>query len=207
MEEEEKKIHNLQKKSHETLLKLLNNIGIVGSALAGAADIIFVIIFVVGVKVDIEIKSAIIFACINAGIGLLINILLRYQGQKYAEIENEALCAKFHKKKVKKNKRHLSMEAWQALKSFQDIIVKGCTTAFSICGIIYISIEGSKNPIQILITFVTLILFTCFGLISMNSSYCRFYNVQVPYMELKVAEEEKNKFEIKKEGEKENGVN
>ena len=69
------------------------------------------------------------------------------------------------------------------------------TTTLGITGIIYISIEGSKNPIQILITIVTLILFTCFGLINMNSSYCRFYNCQLPYMEIK----------IKEEGEKENG--
>lgn len=179
---------NLQKKSHEILLKLLNNIGIVGSILVGIADIIFVIIFVVGVKVDVDMKASIIFASINACIGVLINVLLRYQGQKYAEIENEELCRHFHKKKVERKKKHLSMEAWQLIKSIQDIIIKGGTTAFSICGIVYISIEGSKNPVQILITLVTLVLFTCFGLMNMNSSYCRFYNIQVPYMELKIKE-------------------
>lgn len=179
------------------MLKLLNNIGIVGAILAGIADVLFVVIFVVGIKVEIEIKSSIMFSTINAGVGVLINILLRYQGQKYAEIENEELCRKFHKNKVKKKKKYISMEAWQALKSLQDIVVKGALTVFGIYGVIYISIEGSKNPVQILITLVTLILFTCFGLMNMNSSYCRFYNVQVPYMEMK----------IKEEGEKENGVN
>lgn len=157
----------------------------------------FVIIFVVGVNIEVELKSSVIFASINAGVGVLINILLRYQGQKYAEIENEDLCNKFHRKKVEKKKKHLSMELWQLIKSIEDIVIKGGTTAFSIYGIIYISIEGSKNPIQILMTLVTLILFTCFGLMNMNSSYCRFYNVQVPYMELK----------IKEKGEKENGIN
>ena len=95
---------NLQKKSHEVLLKLLNNVGIVGSILAGIADIIFVIIFVVGMQISIKRSAAIIFAVINALIGILINILLRYQGQKYAEIENEELCNKFYRKKVKENK-------------------------------------------------------------------------------------------------------
>lgn len=186
----------MQEKSHEILLKLLNNIGIVGAILAGVADVLFVVIFVVGIKVEIEIKSSIMFSTINAGVGVLINILLRYQGQKYAEIENEELCRKFYKDKVKKKKKYISMEAWQALKSLQDIVVKGALTVFGIYGVIYISVEGSKNPVQILITLVTLILFTCFGLMNMNSSYCRFYNVQVPYMEMK----------IKEEGEKENGV-
>ena len=35
---------------------------------------------------------------------VLISILLRYQGQKYAEIENENLCRKFYAKKVKETK-------------------------------------------------------------------------------------------------------
>ena len=82
------------------------------------------------------------------------------------------------------------MNLWQLINVIKDLIIKGATTAFSIWGIIYISIEGSKNPIQILITLVTLVLFACFGLINMNSSYCRFYNEQVPYMENKLKEKE-----------------
>lgn len=190
MQNEENKMLNLQKKSHEILLKILNNIGIVGSILAAIADIIFVIIFVVGIKIDVEIKSTIIFACINSGIGVLINILLRYQGQKYAEEENREICSQFYEKKVKEKKRYISMGAWQLIKSIQDILLKGGIIAFSIYGIIYISVEGSKNPIQILITIVTLILFICFGLVNMNSSYCRFYNIQLPYMKLKIKEKE-----------------
>lgn len=181
----------MQKKSHELLLKILNNIGIVGAILAAVADVVFVVIFVVGVNIQADIESSLIFAIVNSIIGILINILLRYQGQKYAEIENEELCAKFYRRKSKEKKNHLSMEKWFVIQSIKDIIIKGGTTSFSICGIIYISIEGSKNPIQILITLVTLILFACFGLISMNSSYSRFYNVQIPYMELKIKEKEK----------------
>ena len=182
-------------------MKLLNNIGIVGSILASIADIIFVVIFVVGMKFNIKSSAAIVFAVINALIGILINILLRYQGQKYAEIENEELCKKFYRKKTKEKKKHLSMGAWQIIQSVKDIAIKGCTTVFSICGIVYLSIEGSKNPIQILITLVTLIMFACFGLMNMNSSYCRFYNVQIPFMELKLKEKEN-----KEKGDNENGT-
>lgn len=184
------KMPNLQKKSHEVLIKILNNIGIVGAILASIADIICVIIFVVGVQIKQNLASSIIFSCINAGIGLLISILLRYQGQKYAEIENKELLAEFYKEKVKKQKKYISMAAWQGIKAFEDFVFKGCTVAFSVVGIIYISIQGSKNPIQILITIFTLILFICFGLINMNSAYCRFYNIQIPYMKLKIKEKE-----------------
>lgn len=172
------------------MLKLLNNIGIVGAILAGIADIVFVVIFVVGLKFEIKQNATIIFSVINALVGVLINILLRYQGQKYAELENKKICNQYYRKKAEKKKRHLSMTVWQGLSAIKDIIFKGCTTSFSIFGMIYLSIEGSKNPIQILITIVTLILFTCFGLMNMNSAYCRFYNIQLPYMELKIKEKE-----------------
>lgn len=183
---------NLQKKSHEILLKILNNIGIIGSILAAIADIICVIIFVYGIKIDINTQSMIIFAIINAIIGILINVLLRYQGQKYAEIENEELCNKFYKKKAEKKKKYISMRTWNGLSFIKDVLIKGVTTTFSIAGAIYITIEGSHNPIMILISLFTLVLFACFGLVSMNSAYCRFYNIQVPHMEIEIKNKENN---------------
>lgn len=182
----------MQTKSHETLLKILNNIGIIGSVLAAVVDIILVVVFVLGINIKQNMTSTIIFSIINALIGILINFLLRYQGQKYAEIENEELCKKFYEDKVKKEKRHIPISVYNALLVIKDILIKGCTTTFSIFGLIYISIEGSKNPIQILMTFATLVMFACFGLMNMNSSYCRFYNKQVPYMEYQL-ELRKNK--------------
>lgn len=184
----------MQQKSHEALLKLLNNIGVIGAVLAAIADIVFVLIMVFGINIDVDLNAMIIFAVVNAMIGLLINCLLRYQGQKYAEIENKELCDKFYNRRIRE-KKYMSMSAWFGLKTFQDIVIKGCTTGFSIFGLIYISVTGSKNPIQILITVASLILFACFGLISMNSAYCRFYNIQVPYMTLKVEQNEQAEIE------------
>lgn len=181
----------MQKKSHQALMSVLNNIGIVGSILFAIADIIFVIIFVVGIKIDIEKKAIVLFAIVNSIVGLAINSLLRYQGQRYAEIENEDLRKLFYDKKAKERKHTLTMNVWQSIEIFKDFIFKGCSTAFSIFGIVYLSIEGSKNPIQILLCITNLILFACFGLISMNNSYNRYYDVQVPYMELKIKEKEK----------------
>lgn len=187
MESRLSKTSNLQQKSHEALLKLLNNIGVIGAILAAIADIIFVIIMVLGVEVEADMKAIIIFAIVNAIIGILINVLLRYQGQKYAEIENQELCDAFYDKRIRETK-YMSMGVWSVLQGLKDVVIKGCTTSFSIFGIIYISIEGSKNPIQLLMTLMTLILFACFGLISMNASYGRFYRVQVPYMRMKLDE-------------------
>lgn len=187
MEDKENLTKNWPKKSHEALLKILNNVGIIGAILAALLDLIFVMIMVFGLKVDADFNSILIFAVVNALIGLMINFLLRYQGKKYAEIENKELCDKFYRREIKV-KKHLPIEAWMALKVLQDIVIKGITTGFSIFGVIYISIEGSKNPIQILLTLATLVLFACFGLMAMNSAYCRFYNIQIPLMELRLNE-------------------
>lgn len=179
----------MQQKSHEALLKLLNNIGVVGAVLAGVADLIFVIIMVMGVDVKANMNAIIIFAVVNALIGILINVLLRYQGQKYGEIENEELCKKFYNKRIRE-KKYMSMTMWMTLKTVQDVLIKGITTCFSIFGILYITIVGSKSPVQILITLASLVLFACFGLIGMNSAYCRFYNIQIPYMQMRIEERE-----------------
>lgn len=175
----------MQTKSHEALLRLLNNIGVIGAILAAIADIIFVVIMVVGVDVHADMKAIIIFAVVNALVGILINVLLRYQGQKYAEVENEELCKAFYNKRARE-KKYMSMSLWMTLKTLQDFVIKGCTTAFSIFGVIYITIQGSKNPIQLLLTLATLVLFACFGLMGMNSAYMRFYNIQVPHMRVEL---------------------
>lgn len=177
----------MQKKSHEALLRLLNNIGVIGAILAAVADIIFVIIAVLGINIEMGPFGIVLYSTINAAIGVLISVLLRYQGHHYAEIENAELCKQYYNKTIKE-KKHMSMGPWMALKALQDTIIKGVTTAFCLFGTTYLAIEGSKNPIQILITLATLILFACFGLIAMNSAYGRFYNIQVPLMKLKIAE-------------------
>lgn len=171
-------------------MRLLNNIGIVGAILAGIADIIVVIIFVFGIDIQQDLTSNIIYATINAFVGVLINVLLRYQGQKYAEIENQDIREMYYKEKVKREKHHVSLLVYNLLGIMKDVFIKGLSAAFSVFGIIYLSIQGTHNPIQILITLATLILFACFGLISMNSSYCRYYDVQVPYMEKIIKERE-----------------
>lgn len=181
-------MQNSQKQYHKTLLTILNNIGFIGALLAGIADIIFVIIFVIGIDIYVDMNSVILFSIVNALVGLLINILFRYQGIKYAEIENQDIVDKFYEKRIKEVKKPIQIGMWQLLQGIKDFFIKGVATCFSIFGIIYISIEGSKNPIQILIALVSLILFACFGLISMNSSYYRYYNIQLPYMKEKIKE-------------------
>lgn len=185
-------MENLQEKSHELLLKVLNNIGIIGAIFSAIADIIFVMLFIFGIEIKQDFTATIIFAVVNALIGILIGSLLRYQGQKYAEIENKELLDRYYNKKIKSEKKHISMGMWQLINILKDIFIKGVSTTFSIAGLVYISIKGSNNPIQLLITLCTLVMFACFGLIGMNSAYYRFYNIQIPYMNKELEEKKED---------------
>lgn len=183
-------------------MKILNNIGVIGSILSAMADIIFVVIFTVGFTLKVNIQYSIMFSCIHGAIGIIINTLLRYQGQKYAEIENEELLSKFYRKEVKE-KKYISMKKWTITKIIIDIFIKGLSVSFICFGFVYISIQGSHEPVHILISLATLLMFGCFGLVSMNSSYTRYYNIQVPYMEMKLEEKQKNEEEQKNINQKE----
>lgn len=97
----------MQKKSQRKLLIVLNNIGIIGAIIAGIADLIFVVISITGININITNNSSILYSFINAFIGILINILLRYQGKRYAEIENQELVDRFYDKKVKEKNTYL----------------------------------------------------------------------------------------------------
>lgn len=194
MEQEELRQNILQRKSRQSLIKLLNNIGIIGAIIAAVVDIICVVIFTTGLKIEQDLTSTWMFAVTNALIGLLIINLLRFQGVKYAQIENEELCARFYASRVKKEKHYMTIHHWQIVQFVKDFVIKGLTCTFSIFGIIYISIEGSKNPVIILMALANLLLFACSGLIAMSSAYNRFYDMEVPYME-----QELNKKELMKD--------
>lgn len=98
----------MQKASHKALLKLLHNIGVVGAILAAIADIIFVIVMVLGIHVVMGPVGIILYSTVNALIGVAISVLLRYQGHHYAEIENEELCKAYYHKTIRE-KKHLTM--------------------------------------------------------------------------------------------------
>lgn len=174
-------------KSHEVLMNILNNIGTICAIFCAIADIVLVTIFVVGVNVERDTASIISFSVSNAVFGLLINVFLRYQGQKYAEIENGEIISKYYKKKAKETK-YRSIKVWSAIQVIKDVIIKGVFLSASIFCTFYISIKGSGNIVLILIAIVSMLMFICFGLIGMNSAYNRFYNIDLPYMKLKIEE-------------------
>ena len=77
--------------------------------------------------------------------------------------------------------------------------IKGISIIVTTLGAVYIVIQGSQDYTLLLLAVVNLIMFICFGLLSLVNAY-DFYNEQhIPYILGKIKEAEKE------QGEEENG--
>lgn len=166
----------------ETKIKpLLLYVGTIGAILMGVAYFLVVLVLVFGFEVKSPVQS-IVFAVINAVVGLIIMQFLKVQGIAFAKElpENKDVLNKFFVKREKKKSYDIS-HFW-ITSVIQDILGKGLGIAIASAGLIYIVIEGSQDYNLILLAFVNLIMFVCFGFISLTKSY-DFYNENyIPYI-------------------------
>lgn len=167
----------------------LHYVGIIGASAMSLAYIILMIILVIGFKVSTELKQSIIFAVINAIVGFVIMQFLKIQGIDFAKQkeENQAVLKEWNKKQPKKKKTHSLSFFW--LKSVTlDLVVKAISVAFMTSAIIYIVIEGSNDYNMLLMSLVNLIMFICFGFLSLVRAYDFFNDSYIPYIEEKINE-------------------
>lgn len=154
----------------------LHYIGLIGSALMCVAYIITAVILVQGFSTRLEWTNSIVFSAINAVVGCIIMQFLKVQGIEFAKAlpENKELIARFYNTKTKARKLH-SVRYYWITTVVKDVLIKGITLAATTFGMIYIVIQGSHDYHLLLLAVVNLIMFICFGLLSMNSAY-DFYN-------------------------------
>ena len=192
--------NNNNKKSilESKILPILNYIGIIGAIIMVIAYIIIVFVLINGFKVQALLQTT-VFACVNAGIGFIIMQFLKYQGVSFAKMlpENKELIDRYYKAKTKDKKLH-SIKFYWTTSVIKDAIVKCLTLGATTIGVIYIVIQGSNDYNLLLLALVNLLMFACFGLISLNNAYEFFNNKHVPYMI-----EQINKLEIKQEPQEE----
>lgn len=185
-------------KFFETKVKpILTYIGTIGAVIMSIAYIVLMFVMVLGFKAQTTLSQAVVFAIVNAVVGFIIMQFLKIQGQDFAkQIEyNVEVLKKWNTKKPKKKKTH-SLGFFWAKTITTDIIVKAATTAFMTSAIIYIVIEGSNDYNMLLMALVNLLMFICFGFLSLVSAY-DFYNENyIPYLEEKINERERKEKEI-----------
>ena len=182
------------------LLPILNYIGIIGAVIMAIAYIIIVFVLINGFKVE-ELLQTTIFAFVNAAIGFIIMQFLKYQGVSFAKMlpENKDIIDRYYKTKTKDKKMHSITYFWTTT-VIKDIIVKCATLGATTIGIVYIVIQGSNDYNLLLMALVNLLMFVCFGFISLNNAYEFFNNKHVPYM---IEQLEKTKVQEPQEEEKE----
>lgn len=178
---------------------VLTYIGAIGAVLTSMAYIILILVFIKGFEFK-QTTQTIVFAVINAAVGLIIANFLKYQGISFAKElpENEEIIKQYYSLHTKDKKNHGIMFFWVTT-VIKDILIKGIGIAVSTAGLIYIVIVGSNDWSLMLMAIVNLILFVCFGLLSLNKAYEYFNNVYVNYMKEKINE-------IKKLGEADHEV-
>lgn len=167
---------------------VLTYIGAIGAVLTSMAYIILILVFIKGFEFK-QTTQTIVFAVINAAVGLIIANFLKYQGISFAKElpENEEIIKQYYSLHTKDKKNHGIMFFWVTT-VIKDILIKGIGIAVSTAGLIYIVIVGSNDWSLMLMAIVNLILFVCFGLLSLNKAYEYFNNVYVNYMKEKINE-------------------
>ena len=162
---------------------ILQYVGVIGAILMSIMYIIMVVILIIGFKAQ-SIQNTIVFAIINAIVGLMIMQFFKIQGISFAKNlpENIEIIKQYYNTKTK-DKKIQSIKYYWTSSLIKDFISKGLSVAFTTAGIIYIVIVGSNDYTLLLLALVNLILFICFGLLALSNAYEFYNNKHVPYMQ------------------------
>lgn len=171
------------------VLPVLNYVGIIGATIMCIAYIIVVFVLINGFKVE-EILQTTVFACVNAAVGFIIIQFFKIQGVSFAKMipENIEIMKIYYKHETKDKKVHSIVYFW-VTSVFKDIIVKCVTLAATTIGVIYIVVQGSNDYNLLLLALVNLLMFICFGFISLVKAYDYFNQMHIPYLRKQLSKE------------------
>ena len=182
----------------ETKIKpILQYVGAIGATLMSIMYIVVIVILIIGFKAQ-TFQQALIFALVNAVVGLIIMQFLKVQGIAFAENipENKAIKDEYYRTRTR-DKKDESINSYWVKSIIKDIIWKGLSVIISTAGLIYIVIQGCGDYTLLLLALVNLVMFICFGLLALNSAYEFYNNKHIPYM-LNQRENRVNKEDIDK---------
>ena len=169
------------------ILPVLNYVGIIGACIMVVAYIIAVFVLIRGFKAEALLQTT-IFGCVNAATGFVIMQFLKIQGVSFAKMlpDNEQIIKDYYQTKTKDKKVH-SIKFFWTTSVIKDIVVKCLTLAATTVGLIYIVIQGSNDYNLLFLAIVNLLMFVCFGFISLVNAYDFYNNNHVPYMKEQLA--------------------
>lgn len=166
----------------EKIKPVLGYVGLIGAIIMAIAYIVIVMVLIRGFKAEALLQTT-VFACVNAGVGFIIMQFLKIQGSSFAKMlpENKEIIEQYYKTKTKDKKLH-SMTYFWVTTTVKDVIIKCLTLGATTIGLIYIVIVGSNDYNLLLLAIVNLLMFICFGFLSLVNAYDFFNQRHVPYM-------------------------
>ena len=112
--------------------------------------------------------------------------------------ENQEIIKKYYKTKTK-DKKVRSINYFWTTSVIKDALVKCATLGATTIGIIYIVIQGSNDYNLLFLAVVNLLMFICFGFISLVNAYDFYNNRHVPYMVEQLAKVDEKAEETKQD--------
>lgn len=184
----------------EKIKPVLTYIGAIGAGILIAAYIIIVLVLIKGFKAE-HLFQTTIFGIVNAAMGFTIMQFLKIQGISFAQNlpENLQIIKEYNEMKVRraKKKRKHDMKYFWGTTVTKDILTKCGTLGATTAGLVYICIQGSNDFTLLLAALVNLLMFVCFGLLSLCKAYDFYNNEFVNYMKEYVDENKQSKEENK----------
>ena len=179
---QEKNLLANKNKFEEKIKPVLGYVGLIGAVIMAIAYIIIVLVLIWGFKVE-ELLQTTVFACVNAAVGFVIMQFLKVQGVSFAKMlpENQEIINKYYLTKTK-DKKLRSINYFWTTTVIKDILIKCVTLGATTVGLIYIVIVGSNDYNLLLLALVNLLMFICFGFLSLVNAYDFFNQRHVPYM-------------------------
>lgn len=168
---------------------VLTYVGAIGSILTSIAYIVTIIILIVGFSASKSFSESLIFAVVSAVIGVVIMQLLKIQGIAFAKQlpENQAVLTLYNNTLTKDKKPHSIVYYWVTT-VIKDILIKAVMMMATTSAVIYVVYQGSKDWNMFLLGIVNLVMFICFGLLSLTNAYDFYNDRHIPYLKLRIAE-------------------
>lgn len=171
---------------------ILTYVGTIGAVLTGIAYMALVWILIFGFSAH-NVVQTLLFAIVNGAIGFIIMQMLKVQGTDFAKQlpDNKPILDEYYSSKTKDQKLR-SIKYYWITSVIKDILFKAFTITITTAGMIYIIIEGSNDYVLLLLAFVNLMMFFCFGLLSLSSAYDFFNTRHMAYIkeQLRILKEE-----------------
>jgi hypothetical protein len=180
---------NDRKTTFESKVKpMLTYVGTLGAILTVIAYIILVIVLIFGFKAQ-SITQTIIFAVANGVAGVVVMQFLKIQGISFAKsVEaNKEILTEYYNTKTK-DKKSKSIKYYWITSITKDIALKAVSIIILTTCVIYIVIEGSQNYLLLAMALVNILMFLCFGLLSLTSAYDFFNDEHIPYIKERLKE-------------------